>query len=145
MLTIEPRLGVSFLTHLFGILGATPNHMSLKSRCPNKISNRIRHVYLMNHIVFLIVVIYDHYQYTEIWSCWWQQSKLTWYVSIHSYYPQSCGILFHSLKQVQFQLAISYTRVIVIWSTRIFCNTGSFFCSHVQYTVVGVSLTMHIK
>ena len=28
------------------VLGATPNHIPLKNRCPSKISNRIQHVYL---------------------------------------------------------------------------------------------------
>ena len=53
MLTIEPRMIIKlsnlFQTHVFlvSVLGATPNHIPLKCRCPNKASNRIRVVYLM--------------------------------------------------------------------------------------------------
>ena len=56
MLTIEPRTVIVFWVHksnlfktqvfLVSILGATPNHTSLKYRCPIKNSNQIRHVYL---------------------------------------------------------------------------------------------------
>ena len=57
MLHVEPRMVVIFWAHnpisfytrglLASILGATPNHRPLKQRCSIKISNQIRHVYLI--------------------------------------------------------------------------------------------------
>ena len=46
MLTIEPGMDVMFWAHVFlvSVLKATPNHIPLKYRCPNKESNRRREV-----------------------------------------------------------------------------------------------------
>ena len=56
MLSIEPIMVIVFGAHtpmsrkrmfLVSFLGALPNHIPLKYRCPNKKSNQIRGVYLM--------------------------------------------------------------------------------------------------